>query len=305
MAQLKTPSFYSELAKKIFFVFFAAITNAIALNNFLIPARVYGAGLNGVSQLLSSFLFDFSHIEISTGLLIMLFNIPIALLGWYKVGRDFTLFSFLTVALMSIFSMILPIQEVTNDPIMNAIVGGVISGVGVGLSLKYGFSTGGMDIVSMVLAKTTGRSIGTLMFGINFIVISLAGFAYGWEYALYTLLTIYVLTKVVDTIHTSHQKVTAMIVTQHSAEMTTAIKEKLIRGITLLPAKGGFSGADSSVLMVVVTRYELYDLEQAVKETDPFAFVNILQTNRVIGEFWDSDRQKSHREETKRSQENR
>lgn len=302
MAQLKTPSFYSELAKKIFFVFFAAITNAIALNNFLIPARVYGAGLNGVSQLLSSFLFDFSHIEISTGLLIMLFNIPIALLGWYKVGRDFTLFSFLTVALMSIFSMILPIQEVTNDPIMNAIVGGVISGVGVGLSLKYGFSTGGMDIVSMVLAKTTGRSIGTLMFGINFIVISLAGFAYGWEYALYTLLSIYVLTKVVDTIHTSHQKVTAMIVTQHSAEMTTAIKEKLIRGITLLPAKGGFSGADSSVLMVVVTRYELYDLEQAVKETDPFAFVNILQTNRVIGEFWDSDRQKSHREETKRSQ---
>ncbi|CCO10946.2 conserved hypothetical protein [Carnobacterium maltaromaticum LMA28] len=285
--------------------FFAAITNAIALNNFLIPARVYGAGLNGVSQLLSSFLFDFSHIEISTGLLIMLFNIPIALLGWYKVGRDFTLFSFLTVALMSIFSMILPIQEVTNDPIMNAIVGGVISGVGVGLSLKYGFSTGGMDIVSMVLAKTTGRSIGTLMFGINFIVISLAGFAYGWEYALYTLLSIYVLTKVVDTIHTSHQKVTAMIVTQHSAEMTTAIKEKLIRGITLLPAKGGFSGADSSVLMVVVTRYELYDLEQAVKETDPFAFVNILQTNRVIGEFWDSDRQKSHREETKRSQENR
>ncbi|MFS7422085.1 YitT family protein [Carnobacterium maltaromaticum] len=305
MAQLKTPSFYSELAKKIFFVFFAAITNAIALNNFLIPARVYGAGLNGVSQLLSSFLFDFSHIEISTGLLIMLFNIPIALLGWYKVGRDFTLFSFLTVALMSIFSMILPIQEVTNDPIMNAIVGGVISGVGVGLSLKYGFSTGGMDIVSMVLAKTTGRSIGTLMFGINFIVISLAGFAYGWEYALYTLLSIYVLTKVVDTIHTSHQKVTAMIVTQHSAEMTIAIKEKLIRGITLLPAKGGFSGADSSVLMVVVTRYELYDLEQAVKETDPFAFVNILQTNRVIGEFWDSDRQKSHREETKRSQENR
>ncbi|MBC9788083.1 YitT family protein [Carnobacterium maltaromaticum] len=305
MAQLKTPSFYSELAKKIFFVFFAAITNAIALNNFLIPARVYGAGLNGVSQLLSSFLFDFSHIEISTGLLIMLFNIPIALLGWYKVGRDFTLFSFLTVVLMSIFSMILPIQEVTNDPIMNAIVGGVISGVGVGLSLKYGFSTGGMDIVSMVLAKTTGRSIGTLMFGINFIVISLAGFAYGWEYALYTLLSIYVLTKVVDTIHTSHQKVTAMIVTQHSAEMTTAIKEKLIRGITLLPAKGGFSGADSSVLMVVVTRYELYDLEQAVKETDPFAFVNILQTNRVIGEFWDSDRQKSHREETKRSQENR
>ena len=275
------------------------------LNKFLIPARVYGAGLNGVSQLLSYFLFDFSHIEISTGLLIMLFNIPIALLGWYKVGRDFTLFSFLTVALMSIFSMILPIQEVTNDPIMNAIVGGVISGVGVGLSLKYGFSTGGMDIVSMVLAKTTGRSIGTLMFGINFIVISLAGFAYGWEYALYTLLSIYVLTKVVDTIHTSHQKVTAMIVTQHSAEMTTAIKEKLIRGITLLPAKGGFSGADSSVLMVVVTRYELYDLEQAVKETDPFAFVNILQTNRVIGEFWDSDRQKSHREETKRSQENR
>ncbi|MGX7418448.1 YitT family protein [Carnobacterium gallinarum] len=300
MAKLKMPNVWAELCKKIFFVFFAAITNAIALNNFLIPAKVYGAGLNGVSQLLSSFLYDFNHIRISTGMLIMLFNIPIALLGWYKVGRDFTLFSFLTVALMSFFSIVLPVQEVTNDPIMNAIVGGVISGVGVGFALKYGFSTGGMDIVSMVLAKTTGRSIGSLMFGINFIIISAAGFIYGWEYALYTLLSIYVLTKVVDTIHTSHQKVTAMIVTQHAPAMTAAIREKLIRGITLLPAKGGYTGSDSTVLMVVVTRYELYDLEQAVRETDPTAFVNILQTNRVIGEFWDSDRQKIHREESKK-----
>lgn len=301
MAKLKEPKVWAELSKKIFFIFFAAFTNAIALNNFFIPAKVYGAGLNGVSQLISSFLSDFGHIQISTGVLIMLFNIPIALLGWYKVGRDFTLFSFLTVALMSFFSIVLPIHEVTNDPIMNAIVGGVVSGVGVGCALKYGFSTGGMDIVSMVLAKTTGRSIGSLMFGINFIVISTAGFVYGWEYALYTLLAMYVLTKVVDTIHTSHQKVTAMIVTQHAPEMTAAIREKLIRGITILPAKGGYTGSESTVLMVVVTRYELYDLEQAVKETDPVAFVNILQTNRVIGEFWDSDRQKNHREEIKRT----
>lgn len=297
VAKLKVPNMWAEFSKKMFFIFFAALTNAIALNNFLIPARVYGAGLNGVSQLISSSLFDFAHIHVSTGLLIILFNAPIALLGWYKIGRDFTLYSFMTVALMSIFSMIFPIIELTPDPIMNAVAGGVMSGVGIGCALKYGFSTGGMDIISMVLSKTTGRSIGSLMFGINLIIISTAGFVYGWEYALYTLLSIYVMTKVVDTIHTSHQKVTAMIVTKHSDEMIKAINDKLIRGITVIPAKGGYTGEDSAVLMIVITRYELYDLEIAVKETDTSAFVNILQTNKLIGEFWDTDQQKRQKEQ--------
>ena len=88
-----------------------------------------------------------------------------------------------------------------------------------------------------------------------------------------------------------------MIVTKHSDAMIKAINDKLIRGITVIPAKGGYTGDDSAVLMIVITRYELYDLEIAVKETDTSAFVNILQTNKLIGEFWDTDQQKRQKEQ--------
>lgn len=292
MTKLKTPNFWIEHAKKIFFIFFAAITSAVALNNFLIPSNIYAAGINGTSQLLSDVLSNNSGILIDTGVLILVFNIPIAILGWFKVGRNFTLYSFLTSILISMFTVILPINPLSTDPMMNALFGGIISGAGIGFALKYGFSTGGMDIISMVLAKTTGRSIGTLTFAMNLLIVSSAGFLYGWEYALYTLVSIYVMTKMIDTIHTSHQKVTAMIVTNEPDALVKVIHEKLIRGITIIPAKGAYSGMDRSILMVVITRYEMYELEQAVREADASAFVNFMETNKVLGEFWSSDRQK-------------
>ena len=292
MTKLKTPNFWIEHIKKIFFIFFAAITSAVALNNFLIPSNIYAAGINGTSQLLSDVLSNNSGIVIDTGVLILVFNIPIAILGWFKVGRNFTLYSFLTSILISMFTVILPINPLSTDPMMNALFGGIISGAGIGFALKYGFSTGGMDIISMVLAKTTGRSIGTLTFAMNLLIVSSAGFLYGWEYALYTLVSIYVMTKMIDTIHTSHQKVTAMIVTNEPDALVKVIHEKLIRGITIIPAKGAYSGMDRSILMVVITRYEMYELEQAVREADASAFVNFMETNKVLGEFWSSDRQK-------------
>lgn len=292
MTKLKTPNFWIEQAKKIFFVFFAAITNAIALNNFLIPSNIYAAGINGVSQLISGILDSSLGIIIDTGVLILVFNIPIALLGWFKVGRNFTLYSFMTSVLISFFAILLPINPLTTDPLMNALFGGIISGAGIGFALKFGFSTGGMDIISMVLAKTTGRSIGTLIFSMNLLIVSSAGLLYGWEYALYTLVSIYVMTKMIDTIHTSHQKVTAMIVTNEPDALVKKIHEQLLRGITIIPAKGAYSKTDRSVLMMVITRYEMYDLEQAVREADASAFVNFMETNKVLGEFWSFDRQK-------------
>src|SRR5699024_10590352 len=123
-----------------------------------------------------------------------------------------------------------------------------------------------------------------LTFAMNLLIVSSAGFLYGWEYALYTLVSIYVMTKMIDTIHTSHQKVTAMIVTNEPDALVKVIHEKLIRGITIIPAKGAYSGMDCSILMVVITRYEMYELEQAVREADASAFVNFMETNKVLGE---------------------
>ncbi|HCJ4535369.1 TPA: YitT family protein, partial [Listeria innocua] len=135
---------YKEYAKKTAIAIIAALLNAIGMNFFLIPAQVYAAGLNGVAQLGSDMLRDTMNISISTGLLVLLLNIPVAILGWLKVGKSFTVFSFLTVAFMSFFLIVIPEVQVSNDILLNAIFGALIASVGVGLALKFGISTGGL-----------------------------------------------------------------------------------------------------------------------------------------------------------------
>lgn len=292
MKKLKSPTVWWEYIKITIVLFFSALTGAISFNFFFLPANVYASGLNGSAQLFTSVLAEFYSIQMETGAVILLLNIPIAILGWFKIGKTFTLLSFFSSFLVSFFMVELPVIQLTPDPIMNALFGGIISGAGVGFALKYGFSTGGMDIIAMVLQKTTGRTVGNLMLAMNAVIAITAGAIFGWEYSFYTIVSIFATTKMIDTIHTSHQKVTAMIVTSDPDPLVEAIHAQLVRGITIIPATGAYSKTNRSVLMVVISRYEVYSLEQAVKEADATAFVNFMQTNKVLGEFLSSDEQK-------------
>ncbi|NKC68681.1 YitT family protein [Vagococcus fluvialis] len=281
----------NELIKKSAIVIFAGVILAVALNLFLIPANVFSAGVNGLAQLFSGILLNSFDIKLDTGILIFLMNIPIAILGWIKLGKSATIFSLLTVLSVTIMTLIIPVVEITDNQLMNGIVGGVLTGVAVGLTMKFGFSTGGMDIVSLVLSKTTGRSVGSLMMIINAFIIATAGFVFDWESALYTVISIYVTTQVVDRIHTRHQKVTAFVITSKPEEVIHSIQNEIIRGMTLLPGTGVYSRKDTSVIMTVVTKYELYALEQAVYLADQNSFINILPTQTIVGNFWNEDQQ--------------
>ena len=271
--------------KRIAVVIFGSLLLAVSLNFFFINANVYASGFAGAAQIVSSVFADYLNINISTGILLLLFNIPVFILGWYKVGKGFTIYSIVSVIFATIFLEILPVISVSDDIILNAVVGGVIGGVGVGLSLKLGASTGGMDIVAMVLSRLQDKPIGTYFLLLNGVIIIAAGFLYEFENALYTMLALYVTTAVIDTIHTRHEKVTAMIITRKTDELQQAIHQKMVRGITILPAKGAYSKEDKNMLFLVITRYELYDLETIIKEVDPNAFTNIVQTVGIFGFF--------------------
>jgi uncharacterized membrane-anchored protein YitT (DUF2179 family) len=271
--------------KKTMIVIVGAFLNALAINLFLIPANVYSSGFTGIAQLLSKVLTEQTPFNVSMGLLLFLLNIPVAILGWFKVGRSFTIYSFLSVILSSVFLELVPITQVSTDILLNAVFGGVILAVGVGLTLKWGASTGGLDIVAMVLSRMKDKPIGSYMFTLNGIIILTAGFLYGWEKALYTIVSLYASTRVIDAIHTRHAKLTAMIITKKANELKTAIHAQLVRGITMIPAKGGFSNEERDIMMIVITRYELFDLERIIKEIDPNAFTNIIQTTGIYGFF--------------------
>jgi uncharacterized membrane-anchored protein YitT (DUF2179 family) len=271
--------------KKVIVVLIGALFNSIGLNLFLIPANVYSSGFTGVAQLLSSVLEEYTPFYLSTGILLLLLNIPVAFLGWIKVGKAFTLYSFLSVAATTIFLEIIPLESLSDDILLNAVFGGVILAVGVGITLKYGASTGGLDIIAMVLSRMKDKPVGTYIFLLNAIIIMAAGFLYGWEKALYTLVALYATTRVIDAIHTRHAKLTAMIVTKKADALKKAIHLKLVRGITTIPAKGAITNDEKDMMVIVITRYELYDLERIIKEVDPNAFTNIVQTTGIFGFF--------------------
>ncbi|MFB1050062.1 YitT family protein [Paraliobacillus sp. JSM ZJ581] len=277
-------------AKRIVLVVIGALLNAFALNFFLIGANVYASGFTGMAQLLSTIFSDYLGIDfISTGIWLLLLNIPVAILGWFKVGKHFTIYSFLSVAITTICLEILPIISFSEDIMLNAVFGGVLGGVGIGITLKWGASTGGSDIVAMVLSRMKDRPIGSYLMIINGIIIVLAGYLNKPENALYTLLALYVSTRVIDALHTRHEKVTAMIVTKKADELQQAIHETMIRGITILPARGAYTKEDKAMLVLVITRYELYDLERIIHEVDPNAFTNVVQTTGIFGFFRKND----------------
>ena len=271
--------------KIITVIIIGALLCAIGMNFFLIPANVFASGFAGAAQLLSNILTDYTPIPASTGVLFLLLNIPVAILGWLKVGKSFTLYSFISVLLTSFFLEIIPIKVQTADIMLYAVFGGVISAIGVGITLKMGASTGGLDIIAMVLSRMNDKSIGTYLLLINSVIIITAGALYGWDKALYTLLSVYATTRVIDAIHTRHQKLTAMIITKKTSELKDAIYARMVRGITVVPVKGAFSNEQKEMMIIVITRYELYELEHIIKKVDPYAFTNIVQTTGVLGFF--------------------
>ncbi|MEH6936534.1 YitT family protein [Bacillus sp. JJ664] len=275
-----------DLIIKLVVVVIGAFLNAFAMNCFLIPANIYSSGFAGLAQLFANIITDFTPFTATTGILLAILNIPVIILAWKKVGRSFTYFSFLSVGIMTFFLEVLPVDPIFSDDILlNAVFGGLIAAVGIGMTLKFGGSTGGLDIIALVLSRSKGKPVGTYFLLFNAIIVITAGQLYGMEKALYTLINLYVTTRVIDSVHTSHVKLTAMIITTKGEELSKQIHSKLIRGITKMDARGAFTNQDKDVLMIVLSRYELYDLERIIKKVDPKAFTNVVQTVDVLGEF--------------------
>ena len=272
-------------ARRIAIVIVGSFLLAISLNFFLINANVYASGFSGLAQLLSSILNDFFSIQLSTGIILFLLNVPVLILGWFKIGRGFTIYSIVSVVFATLFLEILPIISLSEDIMLNAVAGGVIAGVAVGISLKWGASTGGMDIVAMLLSRLQDKPIGVYFLILNGFIIFVAGILYEPENALYTLLALYVTTVVIDAIHTRHEKVTVLIITDRTEALQETIHKQMVRGITIIPAKGAYTQEEKSLLYLVITRYELYDLEKIIYEIDPNAFTNIIQTAGIFGFF--------------------
>lgn len=286
MDQLDTFNRRYNLLSKISASLFYSIAVAVALNFFWQPGHMYSSGITGFAQLINTLSERFLPVTFSTSVLYLALNLPLLLLAWFKIGHKFTFFTIITVILGSIMMRAIHPINMQVDPLVCAIFGGMINGMGTGFALKNGISTGGLDIIGIVIRRKTGASYGKVNILINLVIIVAAGFTFGWNRALYSALTIFINGRVIDGVYTQHQKLQVTIVTEQPQTIIDGIQEKMHRGITIFhDVEGAYSHIEKKVLITVIDRYDMYDILQIVKKSDPYAFMSVTEVERVYGSF--------------------
>ncbi len=256
-----------------------SIIIAAAFNLFLIPHEVLSSGLSGISMIFGILT------PIDTGLANFLLNFPLLVLGYKKLGRKFITNTMVSVVIISLGLSVIPVYEFAHNTILSSIFGGALAGLGIGLILRESASSGGLDIIAMLVSRKKDFPIGTLLSAMNGVIIAFSGFLFNWDTALNTLVSIFVTGKVIDGVYTHHVKLTLMIITTKGDEMREQLVENVYRGLTVLDAMGGYSSQQRNILMTVITRYELAEVKSLIKQVDPQAFVNITKTVEVVGLF--------------------
>lgn len=278
------PDFSWKTIQEYLFIIVGALIQALSMRLFLVPALLVSGGISGLAQILN----HFSNWPI--GLMVFVGNLPLFILGWrYLGGARFAKRTALSIVLFSVFTdllvLFIPANGVTSDIVLDSLYGGITLGIGLGLVYRGQGTSGGSDILGRILNHRLGISISQAYLITDTLVVLAGGFAFGWDKALYGLLVIYVSGLAAEaTSEGSGVFRTVLIITNHPEEVQKSILEVLERGVTILSGKGAYTGADRPVLYTVITRSEVNQLKELVRESDPRAFVVIGQAHEALGE---------------------
>ena len=261
-------------------IIIGCLLGAMAYPLFLTPNHISPGGLTGIAMVFN-YLFDWP-----VGTTSLLMNVPLFLIGWRAMGRVFVFRSLIAAILFSVLIDFIPLPVATMEPLLGAVFGGVLLGVGLGLILRGGATTGGTDMAARMLHKKFQHiSVGTILFSIDCISVLMAGISIEVEYALYALICIYISDKVVDMVMTgvTREKACYIISAQHEP-IKQEIMQKLERGVTVLHGEGGWSRADRPVLLSILSAQEVGAVKSIVRAHDEAAFVFISDAHEVLGE---------------------
>jgi uncharacterized membrane-anchored protein YitT (DUF2179 family) len=269
----------SSILRRGFFLFIGAALMAVGLEIFLVPNRIIDGGITGISIILSYL----THIQV--GIFLTLLNIPFLFIGYKMIGKTFALSTLFAILVMSIGTWLLhPVHELTNDPLLAAVFGGIILGIGVGMVIRFGGSLDGTEIIAILVSKKIPFSVGEIVMFFNLFILGSAGFVYSWDRAMYSLIAYFIAYKLIDvTIEGFDESKSVWIISDQFRQIGEAILDRLGRGVTYLEGEGGFSGDNKKVIFCVITRLEEAKLKSIVDELDPSAFLAVGNIHDVKG----------------------
>lgn len=269
----------------------AGIVNAFGVTFFLYPVNLYDSGISGTSMLLAQITPDF----LPMSFFLLLINLPLFLYGYKKMKLAFTLYSVYAITIYSatawLITDIFPVDVSIASPLAEqdlllcAIFGGLISGVGSGLTIRFGGAIDGIEVLAILFAKRLGLTVGTFVMGYNVILYIIAGIIKGsWILPLYSVITYAAAIKTVDFITEGLDKAkAAMIVTNQPDELCEILSREFNSGVTIINAKGYYSNQEKSIIYFVVNRFQINKVRTIVAEHDHSAYVTITEISDVMG----------------------
>ncbi|GIM46801.1 membrane protein [Collibacillus ludicampi] len=268
-----------QLLKRLFFITLGAAFVSVGLELFLVPNKIIDGGIVGISIIFSYL------INLPLGIFTFLLNLPFLFVGYRQIGKTFAISTLVAVGLMSFGTSLLhPIPVFTNDLLLASVFGGIILGMGVGLIIRYGGSLDGTEIVAILLNRKLPFSVGEIVMFFNIFILASAGFVFGWDKAMYSLIAYYVAFKMIDlTIEGFEESKAVWIISDNPNEIADAILARLGRGVTYLYGQGAYTEEEKKVIYCVVTRLETSKLKSIVEEIDPGSFVSIGNIHETMG----------------------
>ena len=269
-----------EFFKRSIFWLIGASIVAIALEMFLLPNKIIDGGVIGISMMVSYIT------KYNLGLLIFAINIPFLLLAFKSLGKKFIFNTFIATIFLSIATnLTVNCNPITDDLLLSTVFGGILLGLGVGLILRNNASLDGTEMLSIVLSKKLKIvSVGELLMGMNLFIYTAAGFLLGWDRALYSVLTYYVASKVIDTVLEGLDKAKSVrIVSDFSREIGDTIMKELNVSVTYMKATGGYSKQEKILTFCVVNKFDIPKLKELVHDIDSKAFIVTEDVHEVEG----------------------
>ncbi len=269
----------------------AGIINAIGVTMFLAPVKLYDSGISGTSMLLGQLTPEW----MSLSLFLAVLNIPIFLFGTKKQGWVFTVYAVYVVAIYSLSAWlitdVLPIDVsflspfAKDDLFLCAVFGGLISGAGSGIAIRYGGAMDGIEVLAVIFAKKLSLTVGTFVMIYNVVLYIVCGVIYhSWILPLYSIVTYIVALKVIDYIVEGFDRSkSAMIITEKHEEICEKLSKQFENGITFFDAKGYYSDSDKTVIYFVLNRFQIGKMREIVHSVDPNAYISITEVADIFG----------------------
>ena len=276
----------SKEVKRIIICCIASCIIAVNIRTFVRTGGLFPGGANGLTLLIQSIFDRYLHITIPYTAINVLLNAVPVYIGFRFIGKKFTLYSCLVIFLTGFLTDCLPSYTITSDILLISIFGGLINGFAISLCLKCDATTGGTDFISIFLSRRKGIDAFNIILGLNAVILVAAGFMFGWDKALYSIIFQFASTQVLHALYKKYQQETFFIVTNQGEQVYQAISKATNHGATILDGEGPYEHTERQVVYSVVSSAESKKVRKAVKEADPNAFINVLKTERLFGHFY-------------------